>query len=124
MFVGTPLYAISRSNWSPGPAEWSRISLPDAPRDDGPRFQAGLELFKPTKNNLMTSNIINRSACLAELASNPKSFSNCPDLHGGRGLVPATVAALPPMQNPLGFHVEGLRFEPHWHSENVAATTD
>ena len=25
----------------------------------------------------------NRAACLAELASNPKSFSNCPDLHGG-----------------------------------------
>jgi hypothetical protein len=27
--------------------------------------------------------IISRAACLAELASNPKSFSNCPDLHGG-----------------------------------------
>lgn len=25
----------------------------------------------------------NHAACLAELASNPKSFSNCPDLHGG-----------------------------------------
>ena len=27
--------------------------------------------------------IISRAACLKELASNPKSFSNCPDLHGG-----------------------------------------
>jgi hypothetical protein len=27
--------------------------------------------------------IISRAACLAELTSNPKSFSNCPDLHGG-----------------------------------------
>ena len=24
-----------------------------------------------------------RAACLAELTSNPKSFFNCPDLHGG-----------------------------------------
>jgi hypothetical protein len=31
----------------------------------------------------MISKIINRAACLGELASNPKSFSNCPDLHGG-----------------------------------------
>src|SRR4029077_11590895 len=31
----------------------------------------------------MNSKIISRAACLAELASNPKSFSNCPDLHGG-----------------------------------------
>jgi len=34
----------------------------------------------------MTSEIINRAACLAELISNPKSFFNCPDLHGGSGL--------------------------------------
>jgi hypothetical protein len=27
--------------------------------------------------------IISRAACLAELTSNPKSFSNCSDLHGG-----------------------------------------
>jgi hypothetical protein len=27
--------------------------------------------------------IISRAACLKELASNPNSFSNCPDLHGG-----------------------------------------
>lgn len=31
----------------------------------------------------MTSNIISRAACLAELTSNPKSFFNCPDMHGG-----------------------------------------
>ena len=31
----------------------------------------------------MISKIINRAACLRELVSNPKSFSNCPDLHGG-----------------------------------------
>ena len=31
----------------------------------------------------MVSKIISRAACLRELASNPKSFSNCPDLHGG-----------------------------------------
>ena len=31
----------------------------------------------------MISKIMSRAACLRELASNPKSFSNCPDLHGG-----------------------------------------
>jgi hypothetical protein len=31
----------------------------------------------------MISKIISRTACLAELTSDPKSFSNCPDLHGG-----------------------------------------
>ncbi len=31
----------------------------------------------------MISKIIIRAACLRELASNSKSFSNCPDLHGG-----------------------------------------
>src|SRR6476659_2806691 len=39
--------------------------------------------FEPRKKDLMTSKIISPAACLAELASNPKSFSNCPDLHGG-----------------------------------------
>ncbi len=42
-----------------------------------------LEHFEPTKKDLMISKIISRAACLRELASNPKSFSNCPDLHGG-----------------------------------------
>jgi hypothetical protein len=31
----------------------------------------------------MISKIISHAACLRELASNPNSFSNCPDLHGG-----------------------------------------
>jgi hypothetical protein len=31
----------------------------------------------------MISKIISRAACLRELAGNPKSFSNLPDLHGG-----------------------------------------
>ena len=39
--------------------------------------------FEPTKKDFMISKIISRAACLTELASNPKSFSNCPDLHGG-----------------------------------------
>jgi hypothetical protein len=34
----------------------------------------------------MISKINSRAACLAELTSNPKSFFNCPDLHGGSGL--------------------------------------
>jgi len=31
----------------------------------------------------MIAKIISRVASPKELASNPKSFSNCPDLHGG-----------------------------------------
>src|ERR1700745_368846 len=42
-----------------------------------------LEHLKPTKKELMLSKIISGAACLAELTSNPKSFYNCPDLHGG-----------------------------------------
>jgi hypothetical protein len=37
------------------------------------------------QEDLMNSKIISREACLAELTSNPKSFYNCPDLHGGSG---------------------------------------
>ena len=33
----------------------------------------------------MTSEISSRAACLAEFISNPKSFFNCPDMHGGSG---------------------------------------
>jgi uncharacterized coiled-coil protein SlyX len=48
-----------------------------------------LEHLKPTKKDRMISKIISGAACLAELASNPKSFYNCPDLHGGvAGLAP------------------------------------
>jgi len=39
----------------------------------------------------MTSKITSRAACLAELASNPKSFSNCPDLHGGVSDLPGDI---------------------------------
>ena len=42
----------------------------------------GLEHLNQRKKDLMISNI-SRAACLAELTSNPKSFFNCPDLHGG-----------------------------------------
>jgi hypothetical protein len=38
------------------------------------------------QEDLLNSKIISRAACLAELTSNPKSFFNCPDLHGGPGL--------------------------------------
>ena len=31
----------------------------------------------------MVSNIISREACQTEVTSNPKSFFNCPDMHGG-----------------------------------------
>jgi len=43
-----------------------------------------LKHLKPTKKDLMISKIISGAACLAELTSNPKSFYNCPDLHGGK----------------------------------------
>jgi len=42
-----------------------------------------MEHLKPTKRDLMISKIISGAACLAELTSNPKSFYNCSDLHGG-----------------------------------------
>ena len=51
--------------------------------------------FEPTKKDFMISKIISRAACLRELASNPKSFSNCPDLHGG-------VPDLPGVSRPKG----------------------
>ena len=38
------------------------------------------------QEDLMTSNIIRRTECLAETTSDPKSFFNCPDMHGGSGL--------------------------------------
>jgi len=37
------------------------------------------------QKDLMTSEISSRAACLAEITSNPKSFFNCPDMHGGSG---------------------------------------
>ena len=47
----------------------------------------------------------NHAACLAELASNPKSFSNCPDLHGG-------VPACPEVDFDLGSPRAQLFFFP------------
>ena len=44
------------------------------------------------KKDLMILKIISRAACLAELTSNPKSFFNCPDLHGGVPGLPEVVA--------------------------------
>ena len=41
----------------------------------------------------MISKIARRAACLKEVASNPNSFFNCPDLHGG-------VPKLPEDRNP------------------------
>jgi hypothetical protein len=55
----------------------------------------------------MNSKIISRAACLAELTSNPKSFSNCPDLHGGVPDLPGgsrprgTAASLGHANNPI-----------------------
>jgi len=48
----------------------------------------------------MTSKIISRATCLAELTSNPKSFFNCPDLHGGSGL-PGKIPLLDPTDNDV-----------------------
>jgi hypothetical protein len=46
----------------------------------------GLEAIDPMQEDLVNSNMISRAACLTELTSNPKSFFNCPDMHGGPGL--------------------------------------
>src|SRR5260370_36949011 len=47
-----------------------------------------LKHLKPTKKDLMISKIISGAVCLAALTSNPKSFCNCPDLHGGIPALP------------------------------------
>jgi hypothetical protein len=46
--------------------------------------------------------IIKQAACLRELASNPKSFSNCPDLHGGVPDLHGGVPDLPGVARPKG----------------------
>jgi len=52
----------------------------------------------------MVSKIISGAESLRELAANPKSFSNCPDLHGG---VPDLPGVTGPKEEPsidrLGF---------------------
>jgi hypothetical protein len=54
----------------------------------------------------MISKIITRAACLSELASNPKSFSNCPDLHGG---VPDLPEDRSPLTGIVGKHESARR---------------
>ena len=56
-----------------------------------------LEHLKPTKKDLMISKIISGAACLAELTSNPKSFYNCPDLHGGVPDLPGDKICMKPV---------------------------
>jgi len=52
----------------------------------------------------MVSKIISGAESLRELAANPKSFSNCPDLHGG-------VPDLPGVTGPQGkANIAGLGF--------------
>jgi hypothetical protein len=46
----------------------------------------GTGAVEPMQEDFMNSKMISRAACLEELTSNPKSFFNCPDLHGGPGL--------------------------------------
>jgi len=92
-----------------------------------------------TNEDLMTSKIISRAACLAEITSNPKSFFNCPDLHGGSGLPErarsreqgATSKELEDGRSERSetlktemLKAERLRCEPDRHSENAPATTD
>jgi len=53
----------------------------------------------------MISKIISRAsraACLAELTSNPKSFFNCPDLHGGvpKAAISSSMAGSVPLIQP------------------------
>jgi hypothetical protein len=68
--------------------------------DEGSQPHAELELFEPTKRNFMILKITSRAACLAELTSNPKSFFNCPDLHGGSGLA-EKIPLLDPTDNDV-----------------------
>ena len=58
----------------------------------------------------MTSNIISRAAGLAEFTSNPKSFFNCPDLHGGSGLPRSYAPArFPQTESPASLDRFGRR---------------
>ena len=55
----------------------------------------------------MISKISSRAACLAEQNSNPRSFSNCPDLQGGVPELPRRKIRTnpPPGQNTCSFFV-------------------
>ena len=64
----------------------------------------------------MISKIISREACLTELASNSKSFSNCPDLHGGVPGLPGDRIRMKPAlgkkSRPAGnWSAWGLKFD-------------
>jgi hypothetical protein len=43
------------------------------------------------EEDLVNSKITSRAACLTEVTSNPKSFFNCPDMHGGPGFPEGSV---------------------------------
>src|SRR5260370_34975170 len=59
---------------------------------------------------IMISKIISRAACLTELASNSKSFSNCPDLHGGApGLPGDRIWMKPALGKKRSFPLRGKR---------------
>ena len=100
IFAGTPFSAISRFSWSPESTEARRLLK--APREDGSWFHAGLEHLNQRKKELMISKIGSRAACLAELTSNPKSFSNCPDLHGGVPGLPGGKICMEPALSKKG----------------------
>jgi hypothetical protein len=54
------------------------------------------------QEDLMNSKVTSRAACLAEVTSNPKSFFNCPDMHGGSGLAEGSFRSgeMDPPSNP------------------------
>jgi len=88
-FAGTPLSQFPGPNWSPKSAEVRPHLIMCLVRMV--LVPCGTEALEPTKKDLMTSKIIiSRAACLAELTSNPKSFSNCSDLHGGVAGLPGS----------------------------------
>ena len=67
----------------------------------------------------MVSNIISREACLTELASNPKSFFNCPDMHGGsRGVRPSGLGSQLSVMSYQGEKSEEGRNEKKGRSKN------
>jgi len=58
---------------------------------------------------IMISKIISRAACLTELTSNSKSFSNCPDLHGGvPGLLGDRIWMKPALGKKKGRSARGI----------------
>jgi hypothetical protein len=62
----------------------------------------------------MISKIISRAACRAELTSNPKSFANCPDLHGGVPSLPGGKICMKPDLGKKGRPAIGRLLLSHW----------